>query len=232
MITIRARVLAAGVLALLLLAGCSREQQDWRAAEGADTLEAYGQFIQRHPDSELVTQARTRIAQLGEDRDWQGAGNRDTAEAYQQFLAQHPNGKWAQEARIRIQNFSLGAAPSSDVPAVAHDAVPAAAAETAAPPVASPVTAAPPAQSASPAATSGVQLGAFTSEEKANTAWRALLGRFGTQLHGLTPHVVAASTASGYLFRLQALGADEARSRAICDELKKQSQGCVPVLPH
>jgi hypothetical protein len=51
-------------------------------------------------------------------------------------------------------------------------------------------------------------------------------------LHGLTPHVVAASTASGYLFRLQALGADEARARAICDELKKQSQGCVPVLPH
>ena len=95
---------------LMLAAGCSREQQDWRSAEAADTMESYGQFIERHPDSELATQARTRVTQLGEDRDWQQAGSADTAEAYRQFLAQHPNGKWAQEARIRIENFSLGGA--------------------------------------------------------------------------------------------------------------------------
>ena len=108
MITIRARSGAIGVCLLLLVAGCSREQQDWRSAEAADTIEGYGQFIQRHPESELATQARTRVAQLGEDRDWQHAGSADTVDAYRDFIAQHPNGKWAEEARIRIQNFSLG----------------------------------------------------------------------------------------------------------------------------
>ena len=114
MITVRAGSGAIGVCLLLALAGCSREQQDWRSAESADTIESYGQFIQRHPESELATQARARVAQLGEDRDWQHAGSADTVDAYRDFLAQHPNGKWSQEAHIRIENFSLGEQAGTD----------------------------------------------------------------------------------------------------------------------
>ena len=114
MITIRAGNGAIGICLLLLLTGCSREQQDWRSAEAADTIEAYGHFIQRHPESELATQARTRVLQLGEDRDWEHAGSADTVDAYREFIAQHPNGKWAQEARIRIENFSLGEQTGTD----------------------------------------------------------------------------------------------------------------------
>jgi hypothetical protein len=114
MITVRAGSGAIGVCLLLLVAGCSREQQDWRSAESADTIEGYGQFIQRHPESELATQARTRVAQLGEDRDWQHAGSADTVDSYRDFIAQHPSGKWAQEARIRIENFSLGEQAGTD----------------------------------------------------------------------------------------------------------------------
>jgi hypothetical protein len=108
MITIRARN-ALAICLLLLAAACSREQQDWRSAEAADTIEAYGRFIERHPESELVTQARMRVTQLEEEQDWQQAGSADTAEAYGDFIAKHPNGKWTQEARIRIDNFSLAA---------------------------------------------------------------------------------------------------------------------------
>jgi len=114
MITIRAGSTAIGLCLVLLVAGCSREQQDWRSAESADTIQAYGQFIQRHPESELATQARTRVTQLGEDHDWQHAGSADTVDAYREFLAQHPTGKWAQEARIRIENFSLGEQTGTD----------------------------------------------------------------------------------------------------------------------
>jgi len=147
MITIRAGkvVLAVG---LLLLGACSREQQDWRSAEAADSIEAYGDFIQRHPDSELVTQARARVVQLGEDRDWQQAGSTDTAQAYRQFLAQHPNGKWAQEARIRIENFALGAQPSDGSSGTAAVAVAPASAPASAPAATSAATSA-----AAPAAT-------------------------------------------------------------------------------
>ena len=251
MVTVRARRALAAALMLsalaLIAAGCSREQQDWRSAEGADTIEAYGQFMERHPESELAAQARTRVAQLGEDRDWQRAGSADTADAYRQFLTQHPNGKWAQEARIRVENFSLGGTPVAEQgaalaqPAKEAQVVPtpvAAAGPPAAGPPAGAAAHAPPPASIAPQTPSsaengyGVQLGAFSSEDKANEEWRVLSGRFGPQLKGLTPHVVPTSTASGTLFRLQAHAADEAQARAVCDALRKQAQACVPVVPH
>ena len=78
----------------------------------------------------------------------------------------------------------------------------------------------------------GVQLGAFASENAATSEWEQLTARFSAQLRGLVPHVVSAETTTGHLFRLQTLVADEATARALCDMLKKQSQACVPVLPH
>jgi cell division septation protein DedD len=95
------------MLAVAMLVGCSREKIDWKSAEAADTVEAYDHFLERHPDGELSTQARARVAQLDEDRDWKRASAADTADGYRHFLAQHENGKWAGEARIRVENFAL-----------------------------------------------------------------------------------------------------------------------------
>ena len=303
MLTFRAGKLAALAVFLFLSTACSREQQDWRSAEAADTVESYGQFLERHPESELVTQARTRVAQLTEEREWQHASSTDTADAYRQFLAQHPNGKWAQEARIRIQNFALNglppagppmatatdttaangsavpptapgtagtatAAPASATPAasatsgatsiaapneLAHEApgelAHAAGTQVAAtnpatpvsppppkystPYVSTPVTNTSPSNSPFPGASGyGVQLGAFGSAAAANNEWHQLTTRFGAQLGSLTARVVTANTATGPLFRLQAQVPDEAHARSLCDVLRKQSQPCVPVLPH
>jgi cell division septation protein DedD len=244
MITVRARRTAVTVLivALACIGGCSQEQQDWRAAESRDTTQSYGQFIERHPDSELVKQARARIAQLAEDRDWNQAGKADTAAAYEEFLARHPTGKWAQEARIRMQNFALGGAPAASnvvAPPAGGVAVPGEAATPPAPPPHG--AAAPPSVARAPATSTptaglgggfGIQLGAFSTEERANAEWQALEGRYAAQLHGLTAQVVAADTASGRIFRLQAQGVDEARARLICEQLRQLSQQCVPVVPH
>ena len=311
MLTFRAGKLAALIVSLAALGACSREQQDWRSAEAADSVDGYGQFLQRHPDSELATEARTRVAQLSEDLEWQRAGSADNADAYKQFLAQHPNGKWAQEARIRIENFALGkegsavgspvsggapvgvpatgavsvgtaagdggaralpgeaarafpgeaaraqaasgelarvpttaqASPGEAMTSVARAAAPASAqalpGESARAPT-SMLASLPSALQASPAIATawksddgfGVQLGAFASEDAATNEWQQLTARFSAELRGLAPRVVSANTSTGRLFRLQALVADEARARALCDMLKKQSQACVPVLPH
>ncbi|MGB8327438.1 MAG: SPOR domain-containing protein [Steroidobacteraceae bacterium] len=111
------------VLAVLLAsASCGREQSDWRSAREADTIEAYDQFVGKHPEGELATQARTRLAELTEERDWQRISTADTLEGYQQFVAQHPNGKWAREAQIRIENFSLSAQSPAAGPAAAAPA--------------------------------------------------------------------------------------------------------------
>jgi hypothetical protein len=121
MLTFQARRVALtampAVLAALaaLTGGCSREQQDWRSAEGAGTTEAWARFIEQHPESELVSQARARIAELAEARDWQRASGTGTVAAYREFLARHPSGPRAEDARIRIEAFSLGSAPRIDV---------------------------------------------------------------------------------------------------------------------
>jgi cell division septation protein DedD len=248
------RVALITVLALLA-AGCSREQQDWRSAEAADTSEAYGRFVEQHPDSELAVQARARVAQLAEERDWAQAGKIATADAYRGFLAEHPSGRWSEEARIRIEAFSLGSAPrlapstpaqpggaaqgpsgvralqlaTATVPPTVHDSAASVARLTRA----EPTEAAPARVSAArPAGNSyGVQLGAFGSEASADREWRRLQGRFGAQLGGLSPQIIAAGNTSGPLYRLQAPATGEAQARALCDSLRERSQPCVPVLP-
>jgi cell division septation protein DedD len=111
MVTFQAGRVALVTLLAGLAVACSGEQQDWRSAESADTSEAWGRFLEQHPDSELAGQARARVAQLDVKRDWQLADSIGTVEAYRAFLAQHPTGRWSEEARIRIEGFSLGSAP-------------------------------------------------------------------------------------------------------------------------
>ncbi|MDE2136488.1 MAG: SPOR domain-containing protein [Gammaproteobacteria bacterium] len=246
MITFRAAraVLAA---ALLTVAGCSAEQQDWRAAEAAGTSEAYQHFIEQHPQSELAGKARERVGEFAEDRDWQQVSKLGTADAYRGFLAAHPKGRWSQEARIRIESFALGsiqrmapqtpgqtAGPATGVkllrlasaaPSIPAGAVAAPAALPASQPPAPPAAAAPLARGYA------VQLGAFGSEANATREWQRLESRFAPVLAGLSPQLIAAGTAAAPIYRLQAAARGEAQARAICDSLKAQSQPCVPVLP-
>ena len=256
MITFGAGRVALVAVVAVLAAGCSREQQDWRSAEAADTSEAYAGFVEQHPDSELTAQARARLAQLAEERDWAQAGKLATAEAYRAFLAEHPSGKWSEEARIRVEAFALGSAPRLAPSTAAHpggapqgpSGVRALQLATATAPPAvrqsgaesavagpTPTEAAPARERRSPARTAGssygVQLGAFGSEASADREWRRLQGRFGAQLRGLSPRIVAAGNTSGQLYRLQAPAAGEAQARALCNSLREQSQPCVPVLP-
>lgn len=293
MVTFQAGRVALVTAVVGLAAACSGEQQDWRSAQSADSSEAWGRFIEQHPDSELVGQARKRIAQLDEQHDWQRADAVATIDAYRSFLARHPAGRWSEEARIRIEGFSLGSAPRTTLPtpeeAAAIDASarvhafrlatastpeaaaplpaaqPAADTASAVPVAAGAAGAAVPGEAATPAPVDlaqpapadgaqpadspaehspdagdatpspangyGVQLGAFGSEASADREWQRLRGRFGSELAGLSPRIVVASSDAGQLYRLQAPATGEAQARAICATLKEQSQPCVPVVP-
>src|SRR5215470_13361630 len=114
MITVSAQGMMLVALLAALAAGCSREQQDWRSAEAANTSESYARFLDQHAGSEFAAQARARIAALAEERDWQHTDALGTVESYRAFLAQHPRGKWSEQARIRIEGFSLGSAPRTE----------------------------------------------------------------------------------------------------------------------
>lgn len=207
---------------LLALSGCSREKSDWRSAQAADTSEAYQQFIATHPDSTLTVTARERLAQLAEEKDWRNAAAADTLEAYQQFLAQYPSGKWAHEAQVRITNFA-GNAQAAGSAAVQAAATAPAAGEAAT---------LPDAAAAGAAGGFGVQLGAFSSAERANAEWKNLQNAAAGTLDGLSPRVVVGESAGKTIYRLQAEVRDEVQARAICGGLKVAKKPCVPVIPH
>jgi len=211
---------------LLALSACSREKSDWRSAQAADTTESYQQFMAAHPDSTLAVTARERLGQLAEEKDWRSAAGTDSLEAYQQFLAQYPAGKWAHEAQVRIDSFAGNAAAAGAGAAAAAASTPPAAGETASVPgaaAATPDTA---------GGGFGVQLGAFSSAERANEEWKKLQKDASGTLDGLEPRVVVGDASGKTIYRLQAEVRDEAQARAICGGLKVANKPCVPVIPH
>lgn len=254
----RALLPVLSMLCLSFLPGCSRENDDWRAAQATDTVAAYQQFSREHPASAHAAEADARATQLIEDQDWRRAQEDDGLQAYQQFVQQHPESHWAQEARVRIETITLGNVGGAAPGAVANgpSAPPVEAATRPEPkPAARPATAPPapagphpaPATAAAPAPKSaapkvavttapsgapfyGVQLGAFGSESAAQAQWTAIAGKH-SALRGHTPRVTAATTPSGRLYRLQTATKDEAEARDLCRSLSAGGQACVVVHP-
>jgi len=90
------------------------------------------------------------------------------------------------------------------------------------PAAAKPATAKPAATASEPAGGTMVQLGAFSSEAKANAAWKNLSGRFGF-LKGLTQSVAAVQSGDKTLYRLRASGGN---GGDICRRLKTAGESC------
>src|SRR6185295_5938611 len=77
----------------------------------------------------------------------------------------------------------------------------------------------------------GVQLGAFSSAERANEEWKKLAASSAGTLDGLSPRVVVGDAGGKPIYRLQAEVRDEAQARAVCGGLKAANKPCVPVIP-
>ncbi|HEY6514837.1 MAG TPA: SPOR domain-containing protein [Steroidobacteraceae bacterium] len=222
--TYRAAGPITAALILTLLAGCSRTQQDWRAAQQAGTPKAYELFVARHSASELAGVARQRIAQLTEQAAWQQATQADTPAAYQSYLAKYPSGSWSQDARIRMESKSLAPAPQGAAAVTPGSNQP----YTAAPSPAA-ASAAPSGPVMSMAAGPAVQLGAFSSAANAHTEWQQLTARFQSQLRGLTPRMVPVTSSGRQLYRLEASVASQSAAQRLCQQLQHLSQGCLPL---
>jgi hypothetical protein len=82
---------------------------------------------------------------------------------------------------------------------------------------------------AAPAAPSGptVQLGAYASTIKADTAWKLLSGRF-PEVAALKKSVVTATVGGKSIVRLRAVGSSE-QTRAACAALRSAGESCLVV---
>lgn len=217
-------LLVALMVTLTALGGCG-ELQDWRSTQRADTLEAYEAFVSRYPQSQYVPVAQRRVADLTEQRDWLIATESDTAAGYRTFIDTHPKGRWTREAQVRLQNFLAAPGvlgPAAIEPSVLEPAEPPPAMLTEDPAPTAPVESAP--------VTHRIQLGAYTSRDKALEAWREARARH-VELQGLVSQVIVGSNGQADIYRLQASVVSEERAREVCRVLVAANQGCVYVPP-
>ena len=80
-----------------------------------------------------------------------------------------------------------------------------------------------------PAAASGgvgVQVGAFSTKEAAETGWTKLAGQAGGALTGISHRVIAGTADNGTIYRLQAVAPDAAAAGALCSKLKGAGISC------
>ena len=86
-----------------------------------------------------------------------------------------------------------------------------------------------PGASAAPAAASGgvgVQVGAFSSKDAAETGWTKLAGQANGALTGVSHRIIAGSADNGTIYRLQAVAPDAAAASALCSKLKGAGISC------
>ncbi len=76
-----------------------------------------------------------------------------------------------------------------------------------------------------------LQVGAFSSVERANQGWSEISAKF-AGLRGLSPDIVPVKVGSNTMYRLRAAGVSaSARGAQICTELKAAGQPCLIVTP-
>ncbi len=72
----------------------------------------------------------------------------------------------------------------------------------------------------------GVQVGAFSSKDKAEAAWTQLGGKAGGALSGVSHRVVQGTAEAGTIYRLQAVAPDAGAAQALCGKLKAAGISC------
>lgn len=240
------------VCAVLVLAGCGSDR-DYAAAERANTVVAFDDYLRLHPDSAHASEARAHLATLVEAREWERAHSADTADAYQQYLRGYPSGAHAHDALIAIADLNMAAVPNTEAsgaasapslapggppatPAVkgpiARTPVPAARVNSSPAAKPAPVAAAAPSPARAPtvaAPGTRIQLGAFASESAATAAWQRLAHRY-AELAGRTPLVASATLADGrHVHRLQVGGFSAQSAAAMCAALAASHDACLIV---
>jgi|GEM_PF-709362 len=83
----------------------SLEAADWARAKAADTPEAYGEYLAKHPNGANAAEARRLQTDGLSDRErnaWEDARKENTIAAYETYLRRYPNGAFRAEADTRI----------------------------------------------------------------------------------------------------------------------------------
>jgi hypothetical protein len=90
------------LISVLGLAACSSAQSDWQQSNARDTVSAYQEFLQKHPNTPQSVAARNRIRALQDEEAWTRAQQVNTAQSYQGYIQEEPSGAHLAEAKDNI----------------------------------------------------------------------------------------------------------------------------------
>lgn len=110
------------LISVLGLAACSSAQSDWQQSNASDTVSAYQEFLQKHPNTPQSVEARARIHALQDEEAWTRAQQVNTVQSYQSYIQEQPSGTHLAEARDNIASSERTtawlAASATDTPSL------------------------------------------------------------------------------------------------------------------
>jgi outer membrane protein assembly factor BamD (BamD/ComL family) len=89
------------LIIILAFIGCATVQWDWENAQSENTVQAYQEFIEKHPSSEWTDIAKHKM----EEADWERAESLDITQMYEEFLAKYPSSDHADVARQKTEKL-------------------------------------------------------------------------------------------------------------------------------
>ena len=93
---------------LVMVSACATDRGLWRDARKKNTIQAYEEYLAKHPHGKFAYQARNKKrAILAEEQMWQKAKWDNAFKGYANYLSSFPRGKYAGEARRAIPKFYL-----------------------------------------------------------------------------------------------------------------------------
>lgn len=193
-----------------------KDARDWENAQTSDAIEAYNNYLLAHPTGAHMGEARQRISELETETAWAAAQTAGTKEALEDFLLRYADAPQAEQARAQL-------AALNPPPPPPPEPAPKPATKPAAKPAPKP---APAKAAALPKGDWQVQVGAFSSLEKAQGEKARIEKR-----HAGTVGALSIQKPSGgdTLYRVKSAGFTESAARAACQKLKGAGQDCVVV---
>jgi len=90
------------IVSAVWLVGCATTKVDWKRAHKLGTLEAYQEFLQKYPASELANNAKREIEKL----EWQKTRQQGAQEPYYVFLRKYPKSEFADDAERELEKLN------------------------------------------------------------------------------------------------------------------------------
>jgi hypothetical protein len=93
---------AFGLLAAIPLVACNSAQGDWQKASASNTVTAYREFLQKHPNTTRAVEARNRIQTKEDEQAWTQAQRANSVAGFEAYIKEQPRGAHVDEAQDRI----------------------------------------------------------------------------------------------------------------------------------